>query len=718
MNESNVSEEFSANNKPRRWIPYVYALVSGSTAFLITVGYRAVIPTNIAWLGQGDPMTGYFGWSIFRNSPWHLPPGANPAYGLEIGNGIIYSDSNPLLALVFKPLSFLLPDTFQYFGIWVLICLCLQAFFSFKIVGLFSNHKTITCLAASFLVISPPMLFRINSHFNLVAHFLILCSLYMLLKPQPIRHIAKWSILTGTSALVHPYLLAMVGIIFIGDAIGRRLRNELSIRTSLKLCTAVAISTVSASWMAGYFTAGDSYSLGGYGLYRMNVLSLIDPLGWSHLLPDLPRGPGDYEGFNYPGLAILILVIPTFFIVLRNPRELIRAAKKHQALVILLAALTLFSITNRIGFGSGEVVIGIPSYITSLAEIFRSSGRMFWPVTYAIHLVIFFSLIRRLNQRTVFFVLTCLLIVQIVDTSSGWSKIRSTAMASPNSTFRSPLQDSFWSEAAEEYEKVRWLLPAFPPQWDLERWMTVADFAVRNGLSTDAAYLARVDSEGLEQSDLKRREALNAAVFEPDSLYFLSEDQLLQVSYAIDSSRDLLALIDGFGVVAPGWKTCSECSVVATEVKKEDLLPRRLSPQSTIEFSAGGTGASYLISGWSFPESEGVWTDGPTARIGIPLTESVVSGIAVIVLPLVGEGHPRQRVLVEVNSIQAGEWILDSNGPQEVVIPVPFSSLPSIQSTGILDIRFVLPDAVQPSALGINSDRRELAVFIYSLKIV
>lgn len=510
----------------------------------------------------------------------------------------------------------------------------------------------------------------------------------------------------------------MVGVIFVSDAFGRRSRKELSSGAILRLCTAVAISTVFASWLAGYFTARDSYSLGGYGFYRMNVLSLIDPFGWSYILPDLPRGPGDYEGFNYLGVAIFVLVIPAFFIALSNPRDLIRVVTKHRSFVTALVALAIFSITNRIGFGSTEIQIGIPSYVTSIAEIFRSSGRMFWPVTYSIQLAIFFLLIRGLKRQTLILVLTSLLIVQIIDTSSGWSRIRSTAMASPSATLSSPLQDSFWSEAAEHYEKVRWLLPAFPPQADLARWTTVADYAVRNGLSTDAAYLARIESEGLEKATLKRREALNSGVFESDSLYFLDEDQLLQVSYVIDPRRDLLALIDGFGVVAPGWKACSECSVVTTEVQKKDLLPDELSPRSTIEFAAGDTGANYLITGWSFPESDGVWSEGPIARIGIPLTDELFSEIAIRLLPLVSEGHPRQRVRIEVNSIRAGDWILDTDEPQELVIPIPFSSRSSIQSTGILDIRFVLPDAVQPSALGINTDRRELAVFVYSLTML
>ena len=40
----------------------------------------------------------------------------------------------------------------------------------------------------------------------------------------------------------------------------------------------------------------------------MNLLSPIDQAGWSLILPDLPKASGDYEGFNYLGLGVLLLV--------------------------------------------------------------------------------------------------------------------------------------------------------------------------------------------------------------------------------------------------------------------------------------------------------------------------------------------------------------------------------------------------------------------------
>lgn len=79
------------------------------------VGPRALNPQNIAWLGAGDPAAHYLGWLFYRDSEWEFPVGLNPSYGLEIAGAILYPDSNPLLALIFKSFSFLLPRVFPIF---------------------------------------------------------------------------------------------------------------------------------------------------------------------------------------------------------------------------------------------------------------------------------------------------------------------------------------------------------------------------------------------------------------------------------------------------------------------------------------------------------------------------------------------------------------------------------------------------------------------------
>ena len=77
----------------------------GAICFSKVVGINVLIPSNIAWFAGGvnsDMLQHYLGWSFYRDSPWRLPLGLNPDYGLELSNSIVYTDSIPLLAIFFK----------------------------------------------------------------------------------------------------------------------------------------------------------------------------------------------------------------------------------------------------------------------------------------------------------------------------------------------------------------------------------------------------------------------------------------------------------------------------------------------------------------------------------------------------------------------------------------------------------------------------------------
>ena len=121
----------------------------------------------------------YLGWLFFRDAAWHLPLGANPAYGLPLGSSVVYSDSIPLLALAFKPFSSLLSPTFHYFAFWILTCLMLQAAITFKLMQRITHDFILCCLGALFFALSPVMLSRLDGHFPLLAHWLLLWGLLL-----------------------------------------------------------------------------------------------------------------------------------------------------------------------------------------------------------------------------------------------------------------------------------------------------------------------------------------------------------------------------------------------------------------------------------------------------------------------------------------------------------------------------------------------------------
>ena len=101
------------------------ALALGLAAFLVLVGWPALIPDNIAWLNFGDRAMHTLGWMFFREAAWQNPPGMSPDLGIELSSSIALVDGLPLFALPLKLIRDWLPQPFQYWGDWLLLSLSL-----------------------------------------------------------------------------------------------------------------------------------------------------------------------------------------------------------------------------------------------------------------------------------------------------------------------------------------------------------------------------------------------------------------------------------------------------------------------------------------------------------------------------------------------------------------------------------------------------------------
>jgi Family of unknown function (DUF6311) len=674
----------------------------GLFAFLAVVGPRALNPTNIAWLGAGDPAAHYLGWLFYRNAPWEFPLGLNSSYGLELANSITYSDSNPLLAFLFKPFDFLLPETFQYFGVWLLVCFILQAFFGWKLVGLITRSNFLRILGAGLIVFAPPMLWRLHGHLNLVGHFTVVAALYLAFTPDLNRRKMAWGLLVGVTSLVHAYLLAMVLAVWAADLIGRLVKNQNSARNSIFELLAIAFVIFLGAWQAGYFSVGAGTSSSGFGFYRMNLLSVIDSSGWSYVLKDFPRGAGDYEGFNYLGVGVLLLCILCLPELASRGASNLLLLSKYWNFLLLFVFITLFAASNSVAIGAFEFKYKLPVFILNCSNIFRASGRMFWPAFYAIIFCLIFLTIKRFDNRASAIVLSIALAAQIVDTSAGWMPIREKLMSRPSKAWDSPLINEFWRAAANKYTKVRYI----PVGNQTAQWKVIANFAGQYSLSTDAVYLARVGTVALEAAQKKAAEVLRSGNFEQDSLYIL-DDRSFRMALVNDSrASDLLVKVDGFNVVAPGWKNCTECLSPVSEVNRSDLF-EPLGLGERVVFDGAGRGVNYLANGWSTPESWGTWSDGSSAILFFPINPSAIDSISIEFNALISSTHPLQRVEIFVNGVSfVSLAVKDSSRIVEVKLPKAVK----VDSSSGVTVEFRLPDAATPKSIGLGNDSRMLAL--------
>ena len=115
------------------WVDLAIALVAGLLYALLVMGPRPLNPRNVNWIAF-DPAYHYIGWELYRQDPHlHWPLTYTDRLGYPEGESVALLDLNPLMAVVLKPVSFLLPEPSQYFGLEVILCCTLQFFFAFRL---------------------------------------------------------------------------------------------------------------------------------------------------------------------------------------------------------------------------------------------------------------------------------------------------------------------------------------------------------------------------------------------------------------------------------------------------------------------------------------------------------------------------------------------------------------------------------------------------------
>lgn len=540
------------------------ALVLGLFGFLTLVGYRVLIPTNIAWLNISDPSTYYLGWEFFRFSKWDFPLGLNPQYGLGISNAILYSDSNPLFAIFFKFFSTLLPEPFQYFGIWLLLCFLLQAYFANRLMGLITEDLIFRLLGISFFIFSPILNWRLHQnigHLTIAGHFFILAALYLSLKDltYPNRNLLAWLALLITAAAVNSYLLMMTSLFWGTSLIRAAYWRQAEYKFTIALIVVSIILVTLTCWQVGYFTvSGDGlYIISDYfNYFRMNVLGIIDPgipdYGlWSYFIPDIPGDNHQHEGFNFLGIGILLL-IPLILKPLWNCRNHWGVfLKKYALLILVLLGLLLISLSHKIGIGSWNYQLSLNESILKILNIFRGHGRMFWPVYYFIYWGLLGLIITGYSRRMAMCILGIALAIQIVDTSRGWLPIRHFLMMPASSIWPTPLTDPFWTAAAQKYQK----LYRAPGGNAIPHWVTFAAYAGKNKMATDSVYLGRVSPEAQAVTNAKTMNALTTGNYETDAIYILDPGVLPIALPNLNFDKDQLIYADGFFIIAPRWNS-------------------------------------------------------------------------------------------------------------------------------------------------------------------
>ena len=375
----------------------------GAAVFLLVYGLAPLDAANDAFCRGGyiekDIQQHYAGWLFYRSSALGWPLGVTQAINAPQGVSVAYTDSIPLLAVLCRPLAAALGGTFQYFGWFTLVCFALQGGFASLLCGLFAEGLAAPLAGSLVFAASPILLERAFRHTSLGAQWLVLAALYCyFVCRRQSRFASRGLFVINILAVgIHPYFLPMTYAVTLALLLEYAVKQRQWLRPALFLGGNM-LCTAALGWALGllYGTA----TSGGqalYGYFAMNLNALWNPAGvngvlYSRLLPAQNQVGGNYDAFAYLGLGVLA-ALPV--VVVSARRHILGAVRRHWALCAVCAVLTAFAVSNVItANGVTLVTLPLPASFIKLFSVFRSGGRLFWPVYYLLTLAAFAGLAR------------------------------------------------------------------------------------------------------------------------------------------------------------------------------------------------------------------------------------------------------------------------------------------------------------------------------------
>lgn len=513
-------------------INIVTALLGG-IAFALIYGIKILNPLYTDWLlTGGDPSQHYLGWEFFRRSDWYFPFGLTDQLAYPLKTSVIYTDSIPIFAVFFKLFRSILPRQFQYFGIWGLLCFVLQGYYAAKILGERSSSKTVILAGSVFFIVSPIMIFRMYYHTALAAHWLILLAIYFYSKHEKeyrdiFRPVMQWGILGILIGSIHLYFVPMCGAILLGYILcsiwkERKIRIRF-IYPSISFSVGLFLTV----YLLGGFSSGADTGTNNLGLFSFNLNAFLNPMSYSTLLKNtsLWNWPfytqGQYEGFSYLGMGIILLCACGIVLMIKNIFRR-RKPSVYQVMTVLMSiGLIVLAVSPTITWND-KLLLQLPysSTIYKYWGIFGSCGRMAWPVVYFLMIFGIISISnmtwKRKEITSVILILACL--VQVVDLSGQLYKRH--ANYSEKVVYKSPLEGTVWDDiiSSGEYKHVVWVTHNV----DHNDVIQVAVYAMKNDMTMGNFYFAR----GIDNRDIIEEQLQNTS---EDCVYvFLKSDDTFE----------------------------------------------------------------------------------------------------------------------------------------------------------------------------------------------
>ena len=627
---------------------------------------------------------------------WPLLVAANLVGPAGTNLGLL--DGIPLVALPAKLLAPLLPPAFHAVNLWYAIAWLLQPVAAVWCLRGAGERRLLPALAVAVAAASMPVWWNRFGHASLTGQFILLLALGAYLRLVRRQSARRWTgalLLELAALLVQPYLALMVLAVLAAVPLTLRLRREPGWRPAALGVAALLLAQLLGLAFLGYLgvTGGQ-----GFGRFKMDLLGPI----WPHDSALFPWTVGEinpWEGYNYLGAGLLFGLA---FVLVARAAAVRAAIRRHAGLALVLAGLALFALSQRPTFAS-QLLLD-PGAVADWLENFRSTGRFFWPVAYALLVGAVVLVARHPDTRLAAAALVALAALQFADAGVLRERVRA-AVAEPRGRWSvdAPALRALLAQAESVTLLPTWYCAPHPdPQQDQNLLLEVLLLASERGVPASTMDVPRWRGD-LTCADKR----LAAAPLGRGELRVLTPRAQASYLALVPRSTELCA-------PAGSVVVCRDpASTVPAPTEPPRPAPLRLG--AAFGFSAlDASGMALLGRGWSDPEADGTWSFGDRAELFVARPPGAGREGLALRLDLVGFA-PADDVPQEVEVAVAGQavaaWSLPDRQPQRRTLELP----PGPPGTVAIELRVRSP--ARPVDRGLNPDDRRLGVQLRAMRV-
>ncbi len=685
-------------------------LLPAAALLLIGVGLAlSLFPADLLaggadWWGRlsGDDAVGLIGSRYFALDAWRFPLFRTAMLGPPEGVNIIFTDAVPGMALLGKLAHRLTGTAPNYLGGWLLLAYAAQPLAAYALLRAMGVRRVLAFPGGILALLMPAFVFRYG-HIGLVAHFVILLAFLAYARAVTVataREIAASAVLAALVLLINPYLLAMAGGIVAAGVVEAARRGRIGPLRGVGILALMAGTAVGLAALFGVLDR-DGTATGGFGLYSMNLLSPVVPQlsalpGHGAYILDATQG--QYEGYNYLGAGILLLLL---LAVVTGWRLVLGLLARHAVLVAAVGAMAVYALSGEV-YAGGRLLARLPFYETlepfrTLAATFRSSGRFFWPAGYLALAGAVLVLARRLPPARCLGLMAAAVALQLVDTRPLLRSVEARAAASPE-----PFDRGLWAAALSRHDGLV-ILPEFLCTHPGNRRYIypLQVMASAAGIPSNSPIINRGqrDCAGAQLGLMRR---VDAAAVTANPLLVLFKDSVPAVLAQMAQHQGFACRDAGFALACS--RRTDDPAVRALGADPAAATPLPLGTR--LSALKDGDGLPFLGAGWSVADNHFRWGEGEAAIITGRLAAPVCGGLTfrALVVPLAFGDHIVGTAQVLLNGVPAGTLSVSGSGLQEVRMAFPPAA--GCLDAATVELRF---DGLKsPHELGMNQDVRRL----------